>query len=241
MWYPHPALSILLSFQVLLQLSSCFVVPDQVGVLRVGIQQLQDLNAKQTVSLGIRVYRCLSEFAFTCTAYLNRGRRSELPCDVRSQHGCQALANGRVFWECLLHTVSIRCGIIPTWRGQRLGVTSQTAESYQTELGQMVCNLLLICFLACLHAAFFQGVIVVEEVSEQWPQHASMIQMGLQEEIHREGAHTLDCHGGCFWETLRERRGYEIIETESTKTLIFILYWWKTQFQINITMILTFP
>lgn len=71
----------------------------------------------------------------------------------------------------------------------------------------MVRHFLLICVLTCLHAALLQGVVVVEEVGEQVPQHAGMIQMGLQEEIHREGAHTLDCHGGRFRETLRERRG----------------------------------
>lgn len=88
----------------------------------------------------------------------------------------------------------------------------------------MVCHLLLICVLACLHAALLQGVVVVEEVSEQVPQHTSMIQMCLQKEIHCEGAHTLDCHGSCFRETLRGRIGCHIIKMESTQTLIFIIY-----------------
>lgn len=71
----------------------------------------------------------------------------------------------------------------------------------------MVRHFLLICVLTRLHAALLQGVVVVEEVGEQVPQHASMIQMSLQEEIHREGAHALDRHGGRFRETLRGRRG----------------------------------
>lgn len=70
----------------------------------------------------------------------------------------------------------------------------------------MVCHLLLICVLVCLHAALLQGVVVVEEVDEQVPQHTSMIQMGLQEEVHCERAHTLDCHDSGFRETLRAHK-----------------------------------
>lgn len=84
----------------------------------------------------------------------------------------------------------------------------------------MVRHFLLICVLTRLHAALLQGIVVVEEVGEQVPQHAGMIQLGLQEEIHREGAHTLDCHGGCFWETLRGRRGQYSTKIYGRYTLI---------------------
>lgn len=89
----------------------------------------------------------------------------------------------------------------------RLGEASQTAESYQAELGQAVCNLLLVCVLTRLHAALLQGVVVVEEVDQQVPEHTGVVQMGLEEEIHCEGAHTLYCQGGGFWETLRGGEG----------------------------------
>lgn len=85
----------------------------------------------------------------------------------------------------------------------------------------MVCHFLLICVLTRLHAALLQGVVVIEEVGEQVPQHTGMIQMGLQEEIHCEGAHTLDRHGGRFRETLRGRRHYST-KTDSTQTLMFV-------------------
>lgn len=82
---------------------------------------------------------------------------------------------------------------------QSLDIACQTADSYQAEFGQVVCDFLLIRVLAGLHAALLQGVVIVEEVDEQVPEHAGVVQMGLQEEIHREGAHTLDCQGSSFW------------------------------------------
>ena len=42
--------SLLLTFQELQQLSSSSIVPDQVGIFRVAIQQLQDLNETQVKS-----------------------------------------------------------------------------------------------------------------------------------------------------------------------------------------------
>lgn len=101
----------------------------------------------------------------------------------------------------------------------------------------MVCHLLLVCVLACLHAALLQGVVVVEEVSEQVPQHTSMIQMGLQEEVHRKGAHTLDCYGSRFRETLKGRKGCQYQDEEQYLSMT------KNPIpnQQNTTMILTFP
>lgn len=56
-----------------------------------------------------------------------------------------------------------------------LAVASQTAESHQAELGQAVSDLLLVCVLASLHTALLQGVVVVEEVDQQMPEHTCVV------------------------------------------------------------------
>lgn len=86
----------------------------------------------------------------------------------------------------------------------RRGEAPEAAEGDQAELGQAVGHLLLVGVLARLHAALLQGVVVVEEVHQQVPEHAGVVQVGLQEEIHREGADALHAQSCSLWETLRK-------------------------------------
>lgn len=89
----------------------------------------------------------------------------------------------------------------------RLHVASQTAQGYEAESGQVVSNLLLVCVLTSLHTTLLQSVVVVEQVDQQVPEDTGVVQMGLQEEIHREGADALNRQGCGLWETLRGSMG----------------------------------
>lgn len=79
-------------------------------------------------------------------------------------------------------------------RGVRgLAVACQATQGDQAELGQTVCNLLLVGVLIRLHAALLQGVVVVEELDQQVPKHTGVVQMGLQEEVYSKGADASHC------------------------------------------------
>lgn len=139
------------------------------------------------------------------TAHLCRGGGAQLPGDVWSQHGSQTLADGRVLRGRSLDTVGLRDGVGAIRAVWRLAVAPQAAESHQAELGEVVGHFLLIGVLASLHAALLQRVVVVEEVDEQVPEHAGVVQVCLQEEVHCEGADTLHPKGSGFRKTLENK------------------------------------
>lgn len=134
--------------------------------------------------------------------HLCRGGGAQLPGDVRSQHGSQTLADGWVLRGRSLDAVALWDSVGAIRAVWRLAVAPQAAESHQAELGQIVGHFLLIGVLAGLHATLLQRVVVVEEVDEQVPQHASVVQVGLQEEVHCKGADALHPECGRFGKTL---------------------------------------
>lgn len=128
--------------------------------------------------------------------HLCRGGGAQLPGDVRSQHGGQTLADGWVLRGRSLNAIALWGGVGAIRAVWSLAVAPQAAESHQAELGQIVGHFLLIGVLAGLHAALLQCVVVVEEVDEQVPQHAGVVQVGLQEEVYCEGADALHTQCG---------------------------------------------